>query len=93
LAGAFIGGGKNDSPEPKMESLGRLRHLTVLNLLQCKDALDDEILHFICSNMLQLTELGFSHCEKLTDVGLTGERNGERIAPGLRNLTSTTTEF
>jgi len=69
-----------------MESLGRFRHLKVLNLVQCPDAVDDKVLAYICSNLKHLQELGFFDCDQLTDVGLTGKQNGVEVCAGLSSL-------
>ena len=87
LAGGVSGAWAGDLPQSTIESLGRFRHLTVLNLVQCPAVLDDEIFHFICSNLTQLREFGFSHCDQLTDLGLTGKNKDVLIGPGIHALT------
>jgi len=86
LAAAVAGNLVGDLPESIMESLGRFRCLKVLNLVQCPDAVDDKVLAYICSNLKHLQELGFSHCDQLTDVGLTGKQNGVEVGAGLNSL-------
>lgn len=87
MAGAVSGVWAGDTPQSTMESLGRFRHLTVLYLIQCPAAIDDEILHFICSNLTQLREFGFSHCDRVTDVGMKGLRNDDITRLGIASLT------
>jgi len=79
-----------------IESLSRFTSLTVFNVIQCPNALDDKVLQFICSKLTQLREFGFSHCDYVTDFGLTGCQDGEVTRPGLGFLTgksSYLTEF
>jgi len=70
-----------------MESLGRFKNLTTLDVVQCPNALNDKILGYISTNMPLLREFGFSHCEEVTDLGITGKNPaGEVRHPGIQAL-------
>ena len=66
--------------------LAELPNLTKLNFLKSENSISDYVLQYICSNMTQLLELEFSHCDEVTDFGLTGIHETENTGISLKNL-------
>ena len=73
---------------PITSALANLPNLTKLNLW-ARNSLSDPTLHFICSNMVQLVELGFKDSDHVTDFGITGTRGEENAGISLKNLKGT----
>jgi len=75
-------------PEPelplKLDLLRGFRNLRRLSLRYCTDAVDDNIIRFIVSEMTSLEELQVSHCSRLTDRGIVG--TSEDDSDSIRNL-------
>jgi len=68
----------------KVELLSGYRDLTRLSFYRCRDALDDDIMQFIISEMTSLEELEVTHCSGLTDAGLAGTH--EDGSDSIRNV-------
>jgi len=68
----------------KLDLLRGLRNLRRLSLRYCTDAVDDNIMRFIVSEMTSLEELEVSHCSGLTDRGIVG--TSEDNSDSIRNL-------
>jgi len=59
-------------------------NLKRLSFNRCPDAVDDDIMRFIVSEMTSLEEFEVSHCSKLTDAGIAGK--SEDGSDSIRNL-------
>jgi len=85
---AYLEHGNVFSMEPelpyKLELLSGFRNLKRLSFRQCPDAVDNDIMRFIVTEMTCLEELEVSHCRRLTDIGIAGKsKNG---SDSIRNL-------
>jgi len=70
--------------ELKLNLLGRFQNLRCLSLRYCPDAVDDDVIRFVVTEMTSLEVLELSHCSKLTDAGLRG--TSEDGSDSIRNL-------
>jgi len=68
----------------KLDLVRGFRNLKRLSFRHCPDALDDEIIQFIVSEMTSLEELEVSHCSRLTNAGICGTL--EDGSDSIRNL-------
>jgi len=55
-----------------LDLLGRFQNLKRLSFRGCLNAVDDDVMQFIFREMTAVEELEVSHCEHLTDAGITG---------------------
>jgi len=82
-------------PEPplqlKLELLSGFRNLKRLSFDCCANAVDDDVMRFIVSEMTALEEFEVSHCSRLTDAGMAG--NSEDGSDSIRNLKGTYVEM
>jgi len=70
----------------KLELLHGFTNLKCLSFNRCPDAVDDNVMQLILTEMTSLEEFEVSHCSRLTDAGLAGTGQGEgRVS--IRNLT------
>jgi len=56
----------------KLDLLRKFKTLKHLSFLYSPNAVDDDVIQFIFREMTSLEELEVSHCERLTDVGISG---------------------
>jgi len=56
----------------RLDLLGGFRNLRRLSFYRCRDAVDDDVMRFIVTEMTSLEELEVSHCSKLSDAGIRG---------------------
>jgi len=68
----------------KLEVLRGFRNLKRLSFNRCPDAVDDDVMRFIVSEMTSLEELEVSHCSRLTNAGIAGV--SEEGSDSIRNL-------
>jgi len=67
------GGGISEVPlDTKLELLRGFKNLKRLSFRHSPNAVNDEVMQFILTEMTSLEELEVSHCSRLTDVGISG---------------------
>jgi len=93
--GARAGGfWRNDAMESQPELLFKLDllrgfvNLKRLSLRYCPDAVDDDVIRFIVTEMTSLEALEVSHCSKLSDAGIRGTSEDGSSSDSIRNLKS-----
>jgi len=69
----------------KLNLLRGFLNLRRLSLRYCTDAVDDDVMRFIVTEMTSLEELEVSHCSKLSDAGLKGTSE-DGSSDSIRNL-------
>jgi len=70
--------------ELKLNLLGGFRNLRRLSFYRCPDAVDDDVMRFIVTEMTLLEELEVSHCSQLSHFGFKG--TSEDGSDSIRNL-------
>jgi len=68
----------------KLDLLRGFLNLRRLSFFRCPDAVEDDVMRFIVTEMTSLEELEVSHCTHLTDAGLAGSL--EDGSDSIRNL-------